>query len=292
MKVYDCFLFNTELDILLLRLEYLYHDVDHFVLVESPRTLSNLSKPLHYAANKEKFEKYADKIIHVVADKNDMDDWQYEFYQRNCIKNGLVNCNKDDLVFVSDVDEIINVKHILSLGNYEKARVIDINMYYYYINLKQDTEWLYNIVAPYAFIQNLDLGIRYQYRDKADGIIKNDSGNNGWHFSYLFGSDLDLYVNKIRSFSHQEFNKDYFLIKSRIRFCIEYGYDLFERPIKLEKDDSVTKVMQPIIDKLGLENYIYQPVLATYLQPLNIYWFLRVRIFKRVYGKIKSIFKK
>ena len=40
MKIYDCFIFNDELDLLELRLKFLEDTVDYFVLVESERTLS------------------------------------------------------------------------------------------------------------------------------------------------------------------------------------------------------------------------------------------------------------
>jgi len=292
MKIYDCFIFNTEIDILRLRLAYLYNTVDYFVLVEAPRTLSNLPKPLHYANNKHLFKAYEDKIIHVVAEQNDMEAWQYEFYQRNCIKNGLVNAADNDLVFISDVDEIINIQHILSLGNYETPRMIEVFMYYYYINLRQQTEWIYNIVAPYSSIKDVDMGIRDQYKNIATTIIYNTSKQNGWHFSYLFGNSLDLYVNKLQSFSHQEFNKPYYLIKNRIKVCIEHGIDLFERPIPLETDDTVAQIMKPLLQELSLSNYLYTPKTLLQISFVDYYWLFRIKIYNRIIAKKNALLKK
>ena len=63
------FLFFNEIDLLKLRLKELNDVVNHFVLVESTRTFSNKEKPLFYDKNKGIFEKYHDKIIHLVCNK-------------------------------------------------------------------------------------------------------------------------------------------------------------------------------------------------------------------------------
>ena len=54
-KVYDCFPFNDEFDLLELRLMELYDIVDVFVLCEAPWTFLNTPKPLHYQANSARF---------------------------------------------------------------------------------------------------------------------------------------------------------------------------------------------------------------------------------------------
>ena len=64
-KVYDCFMFFNELDLLQLRLETLNPYIDYFVISECDSTFSGLDKPFFYEKNKEKFSKFADKIIHV-----------------------------------------------------------------------------------------------------------------------------------------------------------------------------------------------------------------------------------
>jgi beta-1,4-mannosyl-glycoprotein beta-1,4-N-acetylglucosaminyltransferase len=48
MKIYDCFPFFNELDILEIRLNELYDVVDYFVLVESRCSFSNNPKLLFY----------------------------------------------------------------------------------------------------------------------------------------------------------------------------------------------------------------------------------------------------
>ncbi len=65
MKIYDCFTFFNELDLLEIRLEELYPYVDYFVLVEANKTFSGKEKRFYFEKNKEKFEKWLNKIIYI-----------------------------------------------------------------------------------------------------------------------------------------------------------------------------------------------------------------------------------
>ena len=68
MKIYDCFTFYNELDLLEMRLEILSDSVDFFVLVEANKTHSGREKELFFQDNKERFAKFSEKIIHVVVE--------------------------------------------------------------------------------------------------------------------------------------------------------------------------------------------------------------------------------
>jgi len=46
MKIYDCFPFRNELDLLDLRLSEIYDHVDHFVIVEATSTFQSAPKTL------------------------------------------------------------------------------------------------------------------------------------------------------------------------------------------------------------------------------------------------------
>lgn len=112
--VYDCFPFWKEFEILKIRLEELYDEIDYFVLVEATQTFTGLPKPLYFAENTHLFEKYLDKIIHIVVDdfppltgNFDNDFWTKEIHQHNASLRGLTNCKDDDIIFLSDVDEVI-----------------------------------------------------------------------------------------------------------------------------------------------------------------------------------------
>ena len=54
-KIYDCFNFFNELDLLEIRLNTLYDIVDYFVIIESNLTHSGEVKPFYYEDNKSRF---------------------------------------------------------------------------------------------------------------------------------------------------------------------------------------------------------------------------------------------
>ena len=63
MKIYDCFIFFNELDLLEIRLKTLEKVVDYFLLVEATKTHRGQDKPLYFNENKERFKKWEKKII-------------------------------------------------------------------------------------------------------------------------------------------------------------------------------------------------------------------------------------
>lgn len=112
MKIYDCFTFFNELEILELRLASLYDVVDYFVIVEADKTHANIPKPFNFYEHLSDYEKYLPKI-HYVMDKSvvpykGVGDWSIENNQRNSIMKGLADAAPDDLIMISDVDEIPN----------------------------------------------------------------------------------------------------------------------------------------------------------------------------------------
>ncbi|MDA7948065.1 MAG: hypothetical protein MPJ78_11395 [Hyphomicrobiaceae bacterium] len=108
-RVFDCFVFYNELDILEIRLNTLAPLVDHFVIVESPRTFTGQPKPLFFEENRARFAEFDDKIIHVVDEQMPEvaeNTFVREAHQRSAIGQGLREANPDDLIIVSDADEI------------------------------------------------------------------------------------------------------------------------------------------------------------------------------------------
>ena len=110
MKVYDCFTFYNEFELLELRLKSLWDVVDCFVLVEADKTQSNIPKPFYFNERKAEFAEFLPKIRHLMG-KMDLPykgvgDWVIEHAQRNLIAQGLQDAAPDDLIFISDLDEI------------------------------------------------------------------------------------------------------------------------------------------------------------------------------------------
>lgn len=125
MRIFDCFPFFNELDILEIRLRELAKVVDRFVLVEANETQTGLAKPFIFEENKARFTPWLDRITHIKVTfpkslpraegkYGQMGGWEREHYQRNQIQQGLVEAEPDDLVIVSDVDEIVNARTLRS----------------------------------------------------------------------------------------------------------------------------------------------------------------------------------
>lgn len=113
MKIYDCFIFFNELDLLEIRLNELNGFVDYFVIVESDKTFTGNYKGYIFEKNKSKYKSILHKIIYIkVTMPSKINPWQAEFLQRNKIKEGLKNCNENDIILISDIDEIPNLKKI------------------------------------------------------------------------------------------------------------------------------------------------------------------------------------
>ena len=108
-KVFDCFLFYRELDLLEIRLGALSPRVDRFVLAEATRDFAGQPKPLYFQDNRDRFKPWLDRIEHVVIDTDPPDPdvrWARQRYQRDQFLHGLAAAAPDDIVFVSDLDEI------------------------------------------------------------------------------------------------------------------------------------------------------------------------------------------
>ena len=108
-RVFDCFPFFNELDVLEIRLAELDALVDYFVIVEATHTHTAKPKPLYYADNRRRYDRFSHKIIHVVVDDLPLEPsnhWGREIFQRQAIMRGLGEARPDDRIITSDCDEI------------------------------------------------------------------------------------------------------------------------------------------------------------------------------------------
>ena len=225
MAIYDCFQFFNEEHILDLRLNILNEFVDFFVIVESTSNHQGKTKKLNF--DKKKFSKFNDKIVYVVVDDTAEAIKKHhvggeslvEQHQRNSIMKGLKNCHDNDLIILSDVDEIPDLTK-LNMFN-KKYAVFSQKMFNYKINLLNETEnnWhgskiclKKNLKSP-QWLRNLKFKKYPSWRlDKPRNLQIIENG--GWHFAYL--QSPENISKKIQSFAHGEFNKPNFSNKKNI----------------------------------------------------------------------------
>lgn len=147
MRVFDCFPFFNEIELLELRLNELWDVVDQFVIVEAKQTFSGNPKPMCLLDNEERLAKYMSKIRYIMVDNFPigLSDWGKEAHQRNEIRRGLADVLPDDIVILSDVDEIPRadvVKNIAERGiRPNEIFCLSLNWYSYYLNIKLPKQW-------------------------------------------------------------------------------------------------------------------------------------------------------
>jgi len=255
--VYDCFIFFNELDLLEIRLNELNDLVDKFVLVEADRTFQNTPKPFIFEDNKERFSKFLDKIIHIKITKyplfipiiNPFSPWKIEFFQRDSIVKGLVKCNPNDVILISDVDEIPDrdiLKKQLTNG-VNKIYGLKMDMFMYYLDnklifdggsnmTKQESKngiWHCTALLPYKLLKKKPYRIRKEImRTMRRGPIYEIIPNAGWHFTYIGGAKK--IIEKLEAFSHTEYNFQKYKDEKNINDLIQNGKDLFGRDLEFE----------------------------------------------------------
>lgn len=228
-QVWDCFLFNDELDLLSFRLSELEECVNFFVLVEATRTFRGDAKPLHYAENQSRYECYSSKIRHIVVeDMPALVDTPFmrEKHQHAAILKGLVGVQPDDLVLVGDVDEIPKREVVRELQSQmkEPTRLV-INHSIYFANWKLPIQWTDGTMACRGNqLEDRTMGLVLGkpdalWEERTDRMVN----HAGWHLSFLGG--LDAINKKLGEFSHTEADSLKIRHNKHLENCVRLGVD-------------------------------------------------------------------
>lgn len=219
--IYDCFTFFNELELLDVRLHELSDVVDYFVLVESDITHQHAPKPLYFEENKHQFEEFLPRIKHIVV-KNAprTSSWATENFQRMQIIQGLSECADDDIIIISDLDEIPSADAVIRYTSIPDPPLMSLqqSLHYYYFNCWAGGVWTVAKILPYKSIK--ESSIQFIRVAGADSSLT----DAGWHFTYM--GDEDRIINKLRSFAHTNFNVPEFLDPERLRQEINRGQDI------------------------------------------------------------------
>jgi hypothetical protein len=221
MKIYDVFSFYNEFDVLEIRLEEMWNTVDYFVLLESNTTYVGNPKPYLFDENKERYSKYLSKIRHIKLDvpyeeqfkvfPHEIDHtWVREKYQRWASKQGLEDIAPEDLVVISDCDEIPRAEMIEMIktdeNDYDRYLLYIPQLQYKinYMKIQYPSRHGVIMVTRGRTFTNPQQEREYSFfwNPKPKNTVIVDHG--GWHFTY-FG-DNDHCVNKIQNFAHTEHN--------------------------------------------------------------------------------------
>jgi beta-1,4-mannosyl-glycoprotein beta-1,4-N-acetylglucosaminyltransferase len=243
MKIIDCFILHNELDLLIYRINLLDNIVDYFVIVEATHTFTGKEKKLFFNENKHLFEKFANKIIHIIVDDlpnkyhniNNIDQvWHNEFFQRNAISRGInyiKNLEQTDLIIISDLDEIPDPNTLNKIKKGEivvNINILEMDLYYYNLNTRFKNKWPLCKIISYKKYSELNASCNDIRNMGCSKIL-----NGGWHLSY-FG-DKYFIQNKIQNFSHQELNSSEYTDTEKIEKRMQNSTDLYDRNFDIEK---------------------------------------------------------
>jgi len=268
------------------RLNTLDKYVDYFVIVESSFTHKGDNKNLMF--NHNKFEKFKNKIIYLVYDKqpkgieavneNDSEDEKSRKYilnaalrengQRNFIQNGLNKAEDNDIILISDVDEIPNLSEVNFNNISEKIVMFHQDMFYYKFDLKipnllwtgtkgcrkkylLSPQWLRNVKDRKYFPFRIDI----LFSEKKYSSIKFIS-NGGWHFSNI--KTAKEIEHKLKSYLHHREFDEQSLSVEEIQNIIENKKAIYDLKVdkRVNKIGDGSKLVKIKFEKLPI--YIQQ----------------------------------
>lgn len=216
-KIYDCFTFFNELDLLEIRLEEHYEYVDYFVIAEANKSHQGFDKEYFLENNWDRYKKYHDKIIHIKVDDmpNDTYTWTLENHQRNALARGLGHAQPDDVIVVSDCDEMLRPQTFELIRN-DTTRNLWVcrqPIFWSKINYAQiePRNSGYNVNSMAVTFKTLrtpqELRNQTHWAFHTLPMVHDSSEiltiqHAGWHFSYL--GDNKQATSKLENFAHAE----------------------------------------------------------------------------------------
>ena len=201
-RIFDCFLFYDELDLLEIRLRELEDVVDVFVISESPRTFKGAPKPFHFLDNLNRFERWIPQIRHVTTDPPittpftmergdewNPKAWANEAKQRNAVMNALDDCHKRDIIMVSDADEIPSAASVIQIPCDGEVRRLRHKGFHYNFNWWDERAYSYTMDTGCVIYHNFSQGCFVRNSDPQIEIP------SGWHCTW-FGGDSKIAQKK------------------------------------------------------------------------------------------------
>ena len=230
MKIYDCLTFFNEFELLDLRIAEIYDLVDVMVVVEADTTFQNTAKPLYLWELQQRYY-HLDKLrVLSISDMPGGDPWANEQHQRDSIMRGLNDAEPDDIIMISDADEIPRPSTIQALRDSSASvfgfRMPLFNFKYNYMMINQDCYSVWSGACRRGALDSPEIFRRSRHALNSFGYGYNDGTvqlieHAGWHFTYL-GTE-EFARTKIQSFAHAETNRPEILDQLDIEDSIRRG---------------------------------------------------------------------
>src|SRR5258705_11416207 len=255
-KVYDCFTFNGEFDVLDIHLNVLSPIVDRFVLVEAHETFTGQPKPLYFAENKSRFAPFLDKIIHVEVERMadaGTNPWVREAHHKGACTRGLADAAPHDLVIASDVDEIVKPPALVGALRRAAGRITYFEGVYYHFRLnwrlvgRQDLKTARMIEMRHfkngfhmrqtkgcrseSLPQAIEYALWLPYAASRHGTFlgRQIMWEGCWHFS--FAMEADEIRRKLTSYSHTHRKSASYMTPGSIEKMMTRRVSVFGQPM-------------------------------------------------------------
>ena len=227
MRFIDCFMYFDEDMILDMRLNILDKYVSNFIICEANFNHNGTNRKLKFDINK--FSKFKEKIIYIPLEEQpknlreilNSDNQSIknskildnallrENFQRNFLESKIKNFHDDDLIIISDVDEIPNLENFTYKS---KITFFEQKMFYYKLNLLhknfkwygskitkkkhlKSPQWLRNIKSRKYPFWRIDILFSMKKYNNINFIR-----NGGWHFTNVKSAEkIDF---KMKNFLH------------------------------------------------------------------------------------------
>lgn len=291
MNIYDCFMYFDEDLLLDLRLNVLNKYIKKFVITEATYTHNGTKKKLTFDIKK--FSKFKDKIEYIVVDEQPpsllsfvdgeskdkrgekliLNGMARDYFQRENLLKGLKSAQSDDLILISDLDEIPNLSALDFSKISNKIIIFEQKMFYYKLNLfyKEFTwfgskaikrkkfispQWLRNIKGKNYPKWRLDiLFSKKKYSNLF--FVK----NGGWHFTCL--RTPEELEKKLLNFAHHyEFEESGLKINDLKKLISEkrvmYDHNIDQKDYKWSGKSKLEKIENnflPEFVSLNLDKY-------------------------------------
>ena len=249
--IVDAFTFLNEKELIELRVKYLSDIVDCFLIVEANTTHTGKEKKWNFPeilnSNLKEFshkiQYHQMKVDLQKAEKEKSPNykggtwgrsWKVESMQRNFIKEVYKKFSPNDIIIISDLDEIPSKKKLSFIKSCDFKVIAPVALeqasFHLNCNFLELERWVGSVVVTKELVDRYEPQI---FRDLRKRISRFTDA--GWSFSSFGG--VKRVREKIESFCHEEYNKEKFKNEAHIKTCIETGTDIFGRQVKKKKID-------------------------------------------------------
>ena len=281
MKIIDCFMYYDEDLVLDIRLNILDKYVSNFVICEANFNHNGTKRDLKFDIKN--FSKFKEKIIYIplkqqpknlrIVENHDdrhlknskiLDNAVLrENFQRNYLQSTIKNFDNDDLIIISDLDEIPNLEKFVYKAN---LTFFEQKMFFYKFNLVQkdfiwygsrackkkhllNPQWLRNIRSKKYPLWKLNI---YFSKKKYNSV--NFIKDGGWHFTNIKKPEEIDY--KMKNYLHHLEYEESGLDVENIKKIIAEKKVLYDHSVDKKGKKWSSSIKLSLIDDLKLPEYI------------------------------------